>query len=230
MKLTNNSEETMETEVTPKLRNLNEEMPVEEEKPEGADIRIKILVLILLGLIVFLATKGALTNRSLLSQIAEQQKELDTIKSEALKYGIKEDDDGNLIIPDIDSDSLSSSANVEEGDAATLDSFAKLLLNWKGQSGYNEVRQTLIDEWGFSEDCKLLTTFMPATTEELNANMNMSEYSTYILSESDEGCSYFLICTVRNTIDGTSAAGTVGLQIKLNNDHNITNITAQTLS
>lgn len=230
MKVTNNLDENMEMETGPKLRNINEEKPVEEEKPKGADVRLKVAAIVILGFIVFLGVKGTLTKTSLTSQINKQQKELKTVQKEAKEYGIEEDEDGNLILPDAEINTVTGTSNIEENDAATLDSFAKLLLTWKGQSEYNKVRETLINEWGFADGCKLLTNFMPVTEEELDANMSLSEYSTYVLSEDEDGTSYFLVCTVRNTIDGTSATGTVGLQIKLNKEHKITNITAQTLS
>lgn len=226
MKPTNNNPD----DIRPKLGNINDEKETPKEVPAGADIRLKILAFIILAIAIFIGVKGAFTKMSLGSQITEQKDLLIEAKKTASEYGITEDEDGNLIVPDMDADMANKNQNINENDTRTLDSFAKLLLTWRGQSGYNKVRQTLIDEWGFSNDCKLLSSFMPETGEELNANMSLSNYATFVTSEDESGTGYFLICTVRNTIDGASASGIVGLQIRLDKESKITNVTAQTIA
>lgn len=237
MKLpTNKSDKNMEAQAGPKFRNINEEREVTEEKPKGADVRLKVLACVILILAVFVGIKGTITKSSLTSQVTDQSKELEEARKTASGCGIEIDDDDNIILPEIDTSLKPSTANIPEGDLKTLDDFTKLLLNWKGQEGYKKVRETLINEWGFSADCKLLSSFMPETAEELNVNMsipmkdNRPDSTIFTVAKSEEGNTYFLICPVRNTVNGTSASGIVGLQIKLSKESKITNITAQTLS
>lgn len=230
MKMPNNSDEneSMENQTEPKLRNINEEKETPKEKPKGADIRLKVLAAAILLLFLFVAVKSSFTKASLMSQMNDKQKILKETEEIASKYGIKKDKDGNIIVPDVETTTASGSA-VEAGDASTLDSFVKLLLNWNGQSGYEKVRQTLINEWSFSKDCKLLTSFMPEITDESDVSMVLSEYDTFVVSETDEGNAYFLVCTVKSNINSSPFAN-IGLQIKINKEGTITNVTAQTLS
>lgn len=219
----------------PKLRNIHEEKEVPEEKPAGADVRLKIAVVVIAALIIIVGIKGAITNSSLSSKCAEQEKLLTASQAEALLYGITQDEDGDLIIPEINIEISnipeSNRDSIEQRNTEKLSAFTSLLLNWKGKSGYDNVRQKLMDEpWCFTEDSKLLSAFMPVMNKELNANMSLSSYTTFVLTDDGKNMSYFLICTVRNTIDGTSATGTVGIRITINEDGTLSDVVAQTLS
>lgn len=220
----------------PKLRNINEELEEPKEIPVGADPRLKLLVVVIVVLIAIIGIRGHFTKSSLMSQLEEQQKQLDIVRAEALAYGITEDEDGDLTLPVTDSNKSSVDISdlewnsIDERNTQLLSSFTKVLLNWKGQSGYQKVRQTLIDDWKFTENSKLLTSFMPEMDDDIDANMSLSNYSTFVLTNDGKNMSYFLICTVRNTINGTSATGTVGINITINEDGSISNVTAQTLS
>lgn len=226
----NNPEENTDVQAEPRLRNIREEKEETEEKPEGSSLRFKIGTAALGMLVLFAAIKGYAGNASLSSQVNKQQKLLSEAKAAAKEYGIEEDEDGDLVIPDLESDSPESGP-VKADDKEALVSFAGLLLNWKGTAGYNEARQTLIDEWGFSENGKLLKYFMPPVAEELDANMSMVGNPTiFVLSEGEDGTSYFLLCTVRNSIDGTSASGMVGIQVTIGEDGTFSKVTAQTLA
>lgn len=218
----------------PKLRNIHEEKEVLEEKPAGADIRLKLLVAGIAVFILIVGIKGSITKSSLTSELSEQQTLLKEAQAEALLYGITEDEDGDLVIPETNTSTVNVSEldwdSIEQRNTELLSSFTSLLLNWKGQSGYNKVREKLINNWNFTEESRLLTTFMPEMEEELDANMSLSGYTTFVLTNDGKNMSYFLICTVRNTINGISATGTVGVTITINEDGTISNVMAQTLS
>lgn len=230
-----NETNTENMQAGPKLRNIHEEKDIPEEIPEGADMRLKLCVVAIAVFILIVGIKGAITKSSLSAQLEEQNKLLTAAQAEALLYGITEDEDGDLVLPITDTDiSVDVSEldwdSVEQRNTELLSSFTSLLLNWEGQNGYENVRQKLINDWEFTEDSKLLSSFMPPMDEELNANMSLSGYSTFVLSNDGKNMSYFLICTVRNTINRTSATGTVGIRITINEDGTVSNVTAQTLS
>ncbi len=230
----NNSTENIQS--GPKLRNIHDEKDIiPEEKPDGADTRLKIAVVVIAVFVIIIGVKGAVTKSSLTSQLEKEQKLLNEAKAEALMYGITEDEEGDLIIPATDTDTSVDVSeldweSLEQRNDTLLSSFTSLLLNWEGTNGYGKVRQKLINDWEFTEDSRLLTYFMPPLEEELNANMSLSGYKPFVLSNDGKNMSYFLICTVRNTIDGTSATGTVGIRITINEDGTISDVTAQTLT
>lgn len=227
----------------PKFRNIHDDSgkDIIEEKPEGADSRLKISALIILILVIIMGVKGSISNSSLASQLEEQNIKLTEAKAEALLYGITEDEDGDLVLPEsqepvnvaeLDWDS------VEQRNTELLNSFTKVLLNWEGKSGYEQARHTLMSDWEFAEDSRLLTNFMRELTEKDldengNFNASMSIYGTpetYPLSNDGKNMSYFLICEVMNTVGDNSAIGTVGIRITINEDGTISNVTAQTLA
>lgn len=227
----------------PKLRNINDESDVIEKKPEGADIKLKIAAFVLIALVVIMNVRGFITKSSLESELAEAEKHLTEIKSEALLLGITEDEDGDLVIPevqepvdvaDLDWDSI------EARNDELLNSFTKELLNWEGSAGYIQTRNTLIETWEFKEDSRLLTTFMPdiegdedqqtaIDTSYISFNPKTS-MQKFVLSNDGKNMSYFLICDVTNTIDGNSAKGTVGVRMTINADGTISNVTVQTIA
>ncbi len=219
----------------PKFKNIHDNKDIiPDEKPAGADIRLKIGVIGIAALIIIIGIKGAATKSSLTSQLEEQKKLLDTAQAQALIYGITEDDEGELIIPVTETDASVDISeldwgSIEQRNNTLLSSFTSLLLNWEGQKGYEKVRQKLMADWEFTEDSNLLTYFMPQIDKELDANMSLSGYTTFVLDNDGKNMSYFLICTVRNTIDSTSASGTVGIRITINEDGTISNVMAQTL-
>lgn len=228
-----NVDKSMEGKTGPRLRNINEEKETETtEKPTGADVRLKIAFAAIAVLTAVVWIKGQATKSSLTAELEKQQGLLASAQAEALMYGITEDDDGDLVIPvtdkPVDVSELDWDSTEQRNDEL-LSSFANLLLNWEGKRGYDKVRQTLMDDWKFTEDSRLLTSFMPAMDEDMNANISLSGYSTFILSNDGKNMSYFLLCTVRNTINGKSATGTVGIRISINEDGTISNVTAQTL-
>lgn len=222
----NNNTDTQQS--GPKLRNINDESDVTVEKPEGADIKLKIGAVVLLVLVVIMNIRGAMTKSSLKSQLAEAEQHLTEVKSEALLLGITEDEDGDLVIPEVE----------EPVDVADL--FTKELLNWEGSAGYTQTRNTLIETWEFKEDSRLLSSFMPdiendedkkksidTSTMSFNPKTNMQKF---VLSNDGKNMSYFLICDVYNTIDGNTATGTVGIRMTINADGTISNVTAQTIA
>lgn len=237
----NNNTDTQQS--GPKLRNINDESDVAVEKPEGADIKLKIGAAVLLVLVVIMNIRGAMTKSSLKSQLAEAEQHLTEVKSEALLLGITEDEDGDLVIPeveepvdvaDLDWDSI------EARNDELLSSFTKELLNWEGSAGYTTTRNTLIETWEFKEDSRLLSSFMPdiendedkkksidTSTMSFNPKTNMQKF---VLSNDGKNMSYFLICDVYNTIDGNTATGTVGIRMTINADGTISNVTVQTIA
>ena len=234
---TSDDNNTENVQAGPKFRNINDEKDeVIEEKPEGADVRLKIAVGVIAAFILIIGIKGSITKSNLSSELEAQQKLLTEAKAEALLYGITEDEDGDLVVPETNTGATDVSEldwdSIEQRNNELLNSFTKLLLTWKGQTGYNNVRQKLINEWEFTEDSRLLTTFMPELSEDddVDANITLSGYEPFVLDNDGKNMSYFLICTVRNTIDGTSTTGTVGIRITINEDGTISNVTAQTLS
>lgn len=234
MKISQSNDDIMEVQTGPKLRNIHDEAEVPEEKPEGADIRLRIAVAAIAALTLFIGIKGFITKSRLVDQLEEQKSLYTQAHAEALLYGIVEDEDGDLIIPDISTGSVNASDldwdSLDVRNETLLNEFAGLLLNWGGTSEYNKVRQTLIDEWGFKENSKLLSSFMPELDEELTANISLQGKPTiYLLDTNGKDMSYFLICTVRNTINSRSAVGLVGIQITINEDGTISNTMAQTL-
>lgn len=227
--------ETEDIQSGPKLRNINDEgTEIVEEPREGADIRLKLVVAALILFIVIIAVKGNVDKLSLTSQLDAQQKTFKKTEAEASKLGITKDENGDLTVPEIEeepSDALEGdSTDIEQRNAKRLDDFTAALLTWKGRDGYNAVRQTLINDWGFDENSQLLSTFMAPLTEDINANMSRSTYDTFVLTNDGKTMSYFLKCTVYNTINDTSAPGTVGILVTVNEDGSLSDVTAQTLS
>lgn len=227
----------------PKLRNINDESDIIEEKPEGANIKLKIGAFVLFALVVIMNVRGAITKSSLESELAAAEKQLTEIKSEALLLGITEDEDGDLVIPEVtepvdvaDMDWDSIEARNDE----LLNSFTKELLNWEGSAGYTKTRNTLIETWEFKEDSRLLSSFMPdiegdedqktaidSSTISFNPKTNMQKF---VLSNDGKNMSYFLICDVYNTINSNTATGTVGVRMTINADGTISNVTVQTIA
>lgn len=233
MKLSaNNTDEMMDAQEGPKLRNIHEEAEAPAKKPAGADKRLKICAAIVLVLVLFVGVRGFTAQSSLSSQVSKNQKTLDKLQAKADEYGITKDENGELTIPDVSLEGASEfePGSVGERNIGLINDFTKLLLNWKGQSGYNDVRQKLMDEWSIKQKSKLLTSFMPELDTEINANMSMSGGPTvFLLSEDEKGTTYFLICTVRNTIDKTTAQGMVGIRLTIKKDGKLSNILAQTI-
>lgn len=220
---------------TPKFRNIHEEKEIiPDEVQEGADKRLILAAAIIGIFILIIGIKGSIAKSSLSSQLEDQNRLLAEAQAEALLYGITQDEDGDLVIP-VDENKPVDVAeldwdSIEQRNNELLSAFTKLLLNWEGRTGYNNVRQKLIADWKFTEDSRLLSAFMPEMDEETDANMSLSGYSTFVLENDGKNMSYFLICTVRNTINSTSATGTVGIRITINEDGTVSNVTAQTLS
>lgn len=224
----------------PKLRNINNkgEDIIPDEKPEGADIRLKIAAIVMLVFVIIIGIKGNIQKSSLTKQLEEQKAVLAEIQAEALLLGITEDDDGDLIVPAVDTPQNVQELSwdsVEDRNVALINSFVKSLLNWSGNNEYNEKRQYLIDYWKFTENSRLLTTFMPPLEEGeiLEGKMSCPVDPTIFILENngkDKPMSYFLICTVRKTVGNTKADGTIGIRLTINADGSISNVTAQTLS
>lgn len=155
---------TDETKTEPKLRNIHDDKGViEEDRPAGADIRLKLGAAVLFVLVVFTIINGSLAKTSLSKQLKEQEDLLTTAQAEALLYNIIEDEDGNLELPElqepvdvaeVDWDSITT-RNTE-----LINSFAACLLNWEDTEEYNEKRETLLTDWQFTEDSRLMTYFM----------------------------------------------------------------------
>lgn len=229
---TNIEQKNKEVETGPKLRNIHDVAEVPEEKPEGADKRLIIAACVILFFTVLVGIRGSLANKSLSTKLEAQNKLLTDAKAEALLYGITTDSDGDLVVPEVNTDSTDVSEldwdSIEQRNKQLLDAFTSTLLNWTGKTGYDNVRQKLINDWKFTEDSKLLTAFMPPV-DELDANISLSSYKTFVLSDDGKNLSYFLICTVRSTVGGGSANGTVGIRITINEDGTISDVTAQTL-
>lgn len=236
-----NLDNNMDIQTGPKLRNIHDDDGKEiiEEKPEGADVRLKIAVVIMGILIAFIGIKGFITKSSLMSQVEDQQKLLTAAEAEALMYGITEDEDGDLVIPEVE-----EPVNVSEMDWSSkwdsitarnqdiLDSFASLLLNWDGRNEYEKNRQTLINDWEFKETDRLLSSFMPEMAEDMDAHMTLPKggVKSFLLENDGKNMTYFLLCTVRNTINGTSANAEIGIRITINEDGTVSNVLAQTIS
>ncbi len=229
---------TEEVQATPKLRNINnkEDEDIIKDEHTGADIRLKLGAAAIFAFILIIGIKGNITNSSLEKKLTAQNKLLTEAKAEALLYGITEDEDGDLVIPEsegpvnvneLDWDSIETRNN------ALLESFAQCILNWNGKNEYEAKRQALINDWEFTEDSRLLTTFMPKLDPDdvMEGSMKFVGPATiFPLENNGKDMSYFLICTVRKSISGTSADGTVGIRITINEDGTISNVSAQTLS
>lgn len=217
----------------PKLRNINDEKEPPKEEPSGADTRLKLLVAVLAVFIGVMAVKGAVNKAALTAQLEDQQKALAIIQAEALAYGITEDADGDLVLPVIDMGSYSNGSaetdSIEYRNDVMLKAFINDLLKWEGNRGYDAVRQTMADKWGFAEDSRLLTAFMPPTDVELNANMKPSTYQIFVLNNNGKDMSYFIICNVLNTVNGMSAGGVVGIRATIMEDGTMSDVIAQTL-
>lgn len=244
MKISQNNldDNTMEVQTGPKLRNIHDEAEVPEEKPEGADVRLRIGVIVIAALILFVGIKGSITKSRLESDYEAAQRLYTETEAEALLYGITQDDDGDLVVPDTEPISVDISelewTDIDTRNDALLQEFASLLLNWEGTTQYEKVRQTLITDWGFNEkNSRLLTSFMPALDEDLDASIALQGKPTiYPLEETSKSRSYFMICTVRTTTNvskptyESKPAGLVGIQITIaNEDAKVSNVAAQTL-
>lgn len=230
--LQNDQNQEDQVQAGPKLRNIHDEAEVSIEKADGPDKRLVFGAAVILLFTLFVGIRGSISCKSLSSQIEAQNKLLTDAKAEALLYGITTDSDGDLVVPEVNTDSTDVSEldwdSIEQRNKQLLDAFTSTLLNWTGKTGYDNVRQKLINDWKFTEDSKLLTAFMPPV-DELDANISLSSYKTFVLSDDGKNLSYFLICTVRSTVGGGSANGTVGIRITINEDGTISDVTAQTL-
>lgn len=230
--LQNDQNQEDQVQAGPKLRNIHDEAEVSIEKADGPDKRLVFGAAVILLFTLFVGIRGSISCKSLSSQIEAQNKLLTDAKAEALLYGITTDSDGDLVVPEVNMDSTDVSEldwdSIEQRNKQLLDAFTSTLLNWTGETGYDNVRQKLINDWKFTEDSELLTAFMPPV-DELDANISLSSYKTFVLSDDGKNLSYFLICTVRSTVDGGSANGTVGIRITINEDGTISDVTAQTL-
>lgn len=239
MKVSQHNIDNTDIQTGPKLRNIHDEKEIIEEKPEGADVRLKIAVIVLGILIAFIGIKGFITKSSLMSQVEEQQKLLTAAEAEALMYGITEDEDGDLVIPEVeepvnvsDMDWSSKWDSISARNMDLLDSFAHLLLDWDGNNEYEKNRQTLINDWGFTENNKLLSSFMPKMDDDMDAHMTLPKGSvkSFLLENDGKNMTYFLLCDVRNTVNGISANGKIGIHITINENGTVSNVFAQTIS
>lgn len=233
----NNTEELQQG---PKLRNINNkgEDIIPDEKPEGADKRLIAAAIVLLVFIVIIGVKGNIQKSTLAKQLETQTAQLTEIKAEALLLGITEDDDGDIVVPDVQEPQNVQDLSwdsIEQRNDALIKSFVKCLLTWNGNTEYEAKRQELIDTWKFTEDSRLLSSFMPPLEdgEILEGAMACPVDPTIFVLENngkDKPMSYFVICTVRKKIGTTKADGTVGIRLTINTDGTISNVTAQTLS
>lgn len=230
-----NQEMPLEAESKPRFRNVNEtaEASALDETIEGPDKRLVAAALVLFVLILFVWLRGTMTNNSLSAKVKGQEEAFSKAQAEALLYGITIDEDNEVVLPESDPKPAAiSESDVEARNTEILDSFTKVLLNWQGQEGYNKVRQTLIDDWNFTTDSDLLRRFMPES-DKIDTNISLSGYTPFILSDNADGMSYFLICSVRTTIetgDGNSSeTGSIGVEITINKDGTISKVSAQPL-
>lgn len=245
----NNDNTEVNEQAGPKLRNINDkgEDIIYDEKPEGADKRLIAAAIAMIVFIVIIVVKGNITNSSLTSQLEEQNKLLSAAQSEALIYGITEDEDGDLVLPSSTSAETSTESqnvsdlewdSLEERNNTLLNSFADCILTYNGNNQYNAKRQELIDTWGFTEDSKLLSKFMRPLDEDevLSTSMKfVSPATIFTLSNDGKNMTYFMICTVRSSSTGSSgntvnADGTVGIRLTINEDGTLSNVTVQTLT
>lgn len=226
----------LDTESKPRFRNVNAggEASVPEEPSDGPDKRLVAAAAILLVLILFVGLRGSFANKSLSAKVKGQEEAFNKAQAEALLYGITIDEDDEVVLPETEPTDVTELDwdSVEARNKEILDSFTKVLLNWQGQKGYNEVRQTLMDDWSFAKDSDLLRRFMPES-DKIDTNISLSGYTPFVLSDDAEGMSYFLICSVRTTIDtgkdDKSETGSIGVQITINKEGTISNVSAQPL-
>lgn len=210
-----------------------------EEKPDGPDKRLVAGAAVLFLITLVIGIKGSITNSSLSSKLAEQQSIYDKAHTEALALGIVEDEDGELIVPEVkDPVNVSDLTwdSVESRNDELLKSFTKEILNYSSLDEYNKTRQTLMDTWGFREDSVLLTTFMPEADGDVgsisfNPDTGMKKF---VLENDGKKLSYFLICEVYNTVKTengkSSATGEVGVKLTINEDGTMSNVSVQTLA
>ena len=93
---------TGETSGRPKLRNINNvESEVIEETPAGVDWKFKAAAVVLFLLIIGVYVKGTVKINSLTKELDGLNKQLTEIQAEALLLGITEDEDGDVIIPEV---------------------------------------------------------------------------------------------------------------------------------
>lgn len=218
----------------PKLRNIHDEKEVPEEKPAGADSRLKLAAAAVMATILFVGIKGSISNSALASDLEEQNKLLTAAQAAASEYGITEDENGELVLPVIDTNIYIDEPDtdmelIEQRNTARIAAFVKKLFGWEGQSGYNSVRQALMTEYSFSEDSPLLSEFMPETSELPVGKMSLVNHTPFALSDDGANISYFVICTVSETIDNTPANATVGVWLTINEDNSISDVVVQIL-
>ena len=224
----------------PKLRNINDKGAdiIPDEKPEGADNRLKLAAAVMLLFILVVGIKGHFTTAGLRRQLEENNAQLTAITAEALLLGITADEDGDLVVPEPEGPKNVQEISwdsVEERNTEIIKSFTKTLLTWNGNNEYNKQRQYLMEYWKFTEDSRLLSTFMPPLEdgEILEGRMSCPVDPTIFILENngkDQPMTNFVICTVRKQVGETKADGTVGIQLTINADGTISNVTAQTLS
>ena len=239
---------TGETSGRPKLRNINHaECEVIEETPAGVDWKFKAAAVVLFLLIIGVYVKGTVKINSLTKELDGLNKQLTEIQAEALLLGITEDEDGDVIIPEVtgpvdvaelDWDSIETRNN------DLLKSFVKTIFNWDGVTGYNKTRSELMDTWGFTADSRLLSSYMPDISEDTSKQDAIEgtkisckpdqNVQQFVLSNDGKNMSYFLICEVYNTLEtdnGTSTAiGTNSVRITINEDGTISNVSVQQLA
>lgn len=222
-----------QTEMNPKFRNVHDAAEAPEQKPEGADKRLIIGAVAIFICVLVVSISGIVKNSALSNKLAAQNEELGKAKAEALQYGITIDEDGDLVLPEKKQEATDVAEldwdSIEQRNQKILESFTKTLLNWNGTGSYQKVRETFMEEWEFAENSQLLTSFMPEV-EELDTNISFSgNPQVFVLSDDGKDVSYFLICTVRTMVENRGHDGVVGIEITINEDGTISNVSAQTL-
>lgn len=222
-----------------KTRKVDEEREIIEERPDGPDKRLVIGAAALFLIILFVGIKGAITNASLTSKLNEAQTAYDKARTDALALGIVEDDDGDLIVPEVkDPVNVSDLTwdSVESRNDELLKSFTKEMLNYEDVEEYEQTRTVLRDTWGFKDNGPLLSSYMPPADGDVGAiSFNPDTgMEKFVLSNDGKTFSYFLICDVYNTLkteNGKSTAvGEVGIRITINEDGTMSDIKVQTLA
>lgn len=128
-------------------------------------------------------------------------------------------------------------------DDRTAEDFLKFVFTWDSLSEYNQIRDTLEDDYGMSSDNQFIKSFMPSVAQfdsngmrygsgsDSGFNLEYEGMKSYVTNISNGKYSYFTIVTVSSTSkDGNEGVGSVAMLYTIDDGHNISDISGYVVS
>lgn len=134
-----------------------------------------------------------------------------------------------------------SMARVAQDDEA-VGEFLDEVMSWGSYADYNEIRNTLIEEWNLSPTGSFLSVFMPEVVNEtmdgkdynridmLGYNMSFESLESHLIGIAKDDYSYFSIVTVSTNQQGTEALGQVAFLYTIDSGGELRDLSAYPIS